>query len=248
LEILRDHFTYALYVNICRSLFEKDKLLFSFCLSVSLLMYNKLVGACSRNPHQTPFPGAWQERLNQFQKMMVIRCLRPDKVCFSGEHTIYTVWLTLRNTEDVLHVSPQIVPMVQEFVSSRLGQPFIEPPPFNLSTAFTDSNCCAPLIFVLSPGSDPMAALLKFGDEKVWRHMDRLDFRLWLTSYPSPTFPVTVLQNGVKMTNEAPKGLRSNIARSFLMDPISDPEFFNSSNKPVRLCAGLLPPSVWYFS
>ena len=50
--------------------------------------------------------------------------------------------------------------------------------------------------------------------EKICKHMEEgthihRDFRLFLTSMPADFFPVPVLQNGVKMTTEPPRGIRA---------------------------------------
>ena len=322
---LNEFITYLLYTNVCRSIFELHKLMFSFLLTIKiqmgrgeidlaewrfLLAGGKLADGdakpeaewltqsvwleflnCAQlgkfrgidkhlaenldawrpiydsvTPESDPLPAPWESKLNSLQKLLVLRCLRPDKC----------------------------VPAIQIYVQGQIGKRFIEPPPFDLGAAFSDSNPSLPLIFILSPGADPVNGLLIYAEsagmsdrldyislgqgqgpkaEKLIKegkdkgrwvllmncHLyvswmsslekevedivpDKTDsnFRLWLTSMPSPKFPVSVLQNGVKMTNEPPKGLRANLRTAFAAVDDTKFEATNKANEWRKIMFGLL--------
>ncbi|PCI27620.1 hypothetical protein COB52_04620 [Candidatus Kaiserbacteria bacterium] len=46
----------------------------------------------------------------------------------------------------------------------ELGKDFITPPPFDLYASFIDSDNKSPIIFILSPGADPMSELKKVAE------------------------------------------------------------------------------------
>uniref|UniRef100_A0A8B9RRP5 Dynein axonemal heavy chain 1 n=1 Tax=Accipiter nisus TaxID=211598 RepID=A0A8B9RRP5_9AVES len=308
----------CLYSNVCRSLFEKHKLMFAFLVCVRILMNDGqidkdewrylLSGGTikekrenpapawlyerawedilalsslknfsgfandfeanlvafraifdSPEPHREPLPGKWEAELDAFQKLLVLRCLRGDKITNA----------------------------MQDFVVLNLDQHFIEPQTTDLSVVFRESTATTPLVFVLSPGTDPATDLYKFAEEmkfsqklsaislgqgqgpraeammhsameqgnwvffqnchlapswmpslerlvegidpsKVSCFTEEPDFRLWLTSLPSNHFPVSILQNGSKMTIEPPRGVKANLLKSYIS--FSD-DFLNSCPK-----------------
>jgi dynein heavy chain len=187
LKNLETYFTYSLYTNVCRSLFEKDKLIFSFLLCTSLLRLYKelnesefaqlLTGGVSLGapPIANPDPHLISEKswteifrmsdLSSFKGLVenfrvedwknVLEDLNPYEAKFPAE------WVHLNDFQKLLMVralrNEKIVPSIQSFVKIKLGQKFIESPTFDLSGSYEDSSNKTPLIFVLSPGVDPMS-------------------------------------------------------------------------------------------
>uniref|UniRef100_A0A1B0CUL2 Dyneins heavy chain n=2 Tax=Lutzomyia longipalpis TaxID=7200 RepID=A0A1B0CUL2_LUTLO len=312
LKFLMDTITHNLYTNVCRSIFEKDKPLFSFILTTKIMImcnqinqeqYNFLLKGGkpikdslenpapswigdklwlhlqqleqmeefrgfiedfkvnidewkeyydTTDPQTAPFPRSWDGKINRFEKLLVLNTIRPDKTAVA----------------------------IQEFIACEMGPLYVRPPAFDITKSFEEANCLMPLIFILSPGADPIGALTLHAEkmgfikafetvsmgkgqgpiaeklirnaqkagtwvclqnchlatswlptlEQIWEDMDvhntALTFRLWLTSYPVENFPPTLLQYGVKMTNEPPTGLKQNLLRSYNSEPMNNEQFY----------------------
>ncbi|OQR87427.1 dynein heavy chain [Achlya hypogyna] len=196
-------------------------------------------------PYRTPLPDGYDAKVTPFQRLVLVKAVRPDKA----------------------------VPSASDFIAACLGPTLTTPPPFFMGDVYPDLDKGVPCVFILSSGADPTSILHRFAQElgrddrlhlvslgqgqgpvasalirqcaasgdwvllqnchlaKSWMPQLELlltqlradtadvhdDFRLFLTSFPAPYFPVAVLQSSVKVTNEPPKGLKPNLRRSYEM-------------------------------
>ncbi|KAK3092231.1 hypothetical protein FSP39_000084 [Pinctada imbricata] len=201
----------------------------------------------------------------------------PFKNSVEGEHGIVFEWERLTAFQrlvliKILHLSA-MTSSIAMFVQQQMGASFLSTGTFDLKDIFEDSSPKTPLIFILSPGTDPTRQLYRFaselrgsslhldmislgrdqGDkaekiiskakilkgkwvflqnchlaaswmprlqaivEKLNTPGDEVDpqFRLFLSSKPDTSFPISILQTGLKMTVEPPQGLKANMLRTY---------------------------------
>lgn len=88
------------------------------------------------NPEEENFPQPFAD-VTDLVSLILLKAIRPDK----------------------------IVHAVKKFIIKHMGKEFVEPPAFDLHASYADSNPTIPLIFILSPGQDPMDNLMIFAKE-----------------------------------------------------------------------------------
>jgi len=196
-------------------------------------------------PQDAPLPGEWQARAAAFLRLVVVKALRPEKLLFAiaqyvGEEQgtdfkeprpwrledVYPDTNARGPVIFILSTGADPTAMLQRFADAKgwvpgerlhmisLGQgqgPIAETMIEQARKA--GDWVCLQNCHVASSWMLKLEAIVEdIGCEASGVHED---FRLWLTSMPTPAFPVLVLENGVKLTNEPPKGVKANIGRGF---------------------------------
>eukprot|EP00930_Biecheleria_cincta_P027502 TRINITY_DN19311_c0_g1_i1.p1 TRINITY_DN19311_c0_g1~~TRINITY_DN19311_c0_g1_i1.p1 ORF type:complete len:4103 (-),score=885.99 TRINITY_DN19311_c0_g1_i1:122-12430(-) len=207
-------------------------------------------------PHLLPLPRAYDEvnMLNYFQYLLLLKGLAPEKLVFAiqehtrrclGENFIIFPTATVaelyadssRSTPIVFVLSTGADPtsallrFAQDLdMASTMGIISLGQGQGPKAKKLVDEACKKGTWVLLQnchlyktfmPELEKMCEIL---EESLTVHKE---FRLFLTSMPAVYFPVPVLQNGIKLTTEPPKGLRANVLRSFL--PMTEDQLSDSS-------------------
>lgn len=204
LGFLNKEFLESLYRNICRSLFESDKLLLSALLCLKLMeMKNEidmalfkffLTGGVSigeilpQNPTDWLSEKQWGElnRLGKFKEFKgIVEEFIENHQYYRGMYDstspqlfeLRDKWKNMNKFEFLCFMRclrpDMLIPAIALWVTSYIGEYFITPPQFDLGLVFKDSSATVPLIFVLSPGADPLNNLEKYAESKK-KHVDKV--------------------------------------------------------------------------
>jgi len=195
-------------------------------------------------PETQPFPD-YNERLDQFEKMLLVRAIREDRALLA----------------------------IDSYIAASIGRDYLLVQPLNLGAVHDEASSMVPMITILSTGSDPTGKiqdlarkrkvrvegismgqgqepaarkLLEMGiTEGIWvllqnchlglsfmgecmewvKALPKLEesspgsvlpaFRLWVTAEPHPEFPIGMLQLSIKFTNEAPAGIMLGVRNTY---------------------------------
>lgn len=196
LKHLNEFFTRSIYENVCRSLFEKDKLVFSLSLCIGILLARDEMddtllsffltdNVALDNLHPNPAPEWLTEKSwNEIVRAGGLDVLKDLHLAIIANIQEWKEFYDQPSPEDEKFPAPfadvadfvslvllkairpdKIVHAVKKFIVRYMGKEFVEPPPFDLQSSFAESSPTTPLVFILSPGSDPMDNLMMFAKE-----------------------------------------------------------------------------------
>mmetsp|Transcript_46773 Transcript_46773/g.83798 ORF Transcript_46773/g.83798 Transcript_46773/m.83798 type:complete len:4084 (-) Transcript_46773:846-13097(-) len=191
------------------------------------------------NPHLLPLPADLE--LSAWNKLILLKAMRPEKLLFVISQMVLA-YMGQKYTESppfdltgCYEDSDPLVPLI--FVLSVGSDPTIIFLTFAKERGFDSRKHMLSLGQDQGPKAEAMiAAAIKNGGwvylqnchlcaswmpglEKVLEELAlkelHPEFRLWLTSMPADCFPVAVLQAGMKIVKEPPKGLKANLRDTF---------------------------------
>lgn len=211
------------------------------------------------NQNKCAWPDGWssQEKLNPLQRLMIIKALRPDKLIEAINNMISEnlgkefLEFPPLNLEEAYAAASNKVPIL--IILSPGADPLSEIKalaekkgllnslvPLSLGRgqekkadiAIDYAMKCNEGGWVIMQNCHYAISFLSNLEKKLDEIPEdpKVQFRLWLTSMPCSKFPVTLLQNSIKLTNEPPKGIQRSMLNAYSkLDPA---KFADTNPKP----------------